>query len=205
MNNYLSLEKNAKNSFAFSSGLKPELNQLASSLIEKAKEQGINLILTSGYRTSEQQQRLYDQGRLTEGPVITNAKPGKSKHEIGEAFDVAVIDENGRPSWPEDNSLWKRIGDIGKSIGLVWGGEFKTPDRPHFELKSYKRMKNTPDKGLQEIAKLCLDLLKKNPKKKFVKFKLDGKPYKAVLEQHIGGAVPISEWWHPGISLFELK
>jgi hypothetical protein len=189
------------------SGLKPELQSLAQKLIEQAKMQGINLIVTDTLRTKKQQEALYNQGRTTEGPIVTNAKPGTSLHEQGLAFDVAVLDKNGKPSWPNDINLWNLIGKIGLSLGLEWGGNFKSPDYPHFQKKNnsiskneFIRMREVPNEKLQLLAKIFLKRLRGKGYGSYQTFKLDGQIYKAVLEEHIGGNV---KGKHPGISLFK--
>lgn len=63
----------------------------------------------------------------------------RSKHLIGEAIDVAPFEEwrvNGANKllWDAKHPQWQRIGEIGESCGLVWGGRWKsTPDLGHFE------------------------------------------------------------------------
>ena len=105
----------------------------AMALLGAAKAEGIDLVVTDGLRTMEEQQALYDQGRTKPGPIVTNAPPGYSWHNFGLAFDVAIL-KNGRPTWPEDEALWQKIGALGKAQGLAWGGDFKSiKDRPHFE------------------------------------------------------------------------
>lgn len=123
-----------KNSSNFLIKLHPEMKAAAVALLEDAFDEGIDLTITQGFRSSQEQKRLYDQGRTTPGPIVTNAKPGVSKHEYGLAFDVAPLNDKGKPHWPEDNELWNKIGELGKAIGLRWGGDFTSiKDRPHFE------------------------------------------------------------------------
>jgi hypothetical protein len=66
----------------------------------------------------------------------TNAPAGRSKHEQGLAIDVVPMSPWGvRADY--DSPLWKQISNIGKGLGLVWGGDWpKQHDNPHFELKS---------------------------------------------------------------------
>jgi peptidoglycan LD-endopeptidase CwlK len=93
---------------------------------------GINLRLTSGLRTFEEQNELYSKGRPI-GKIVTNAKAGESYHNYGLAFDVALMDEN-KPNWNYNDPRWDKIGKLGKSLGFKWGGDFKTiSDKPHFE------------------------------------------------------------------------
>src|SRR5690606_32607205 len=104
------------------SSLDEKMQPMAMALLEAAKQAGINLTITQGYRSKSQQSALYEQGRTAPGPVVTNAKPGYSKHNFGVAIDVAPINEHGKPHWPNDEELWDKIGEIGESVGLKWGG-----------------------------------------------------------------------------------
>ena len=94
---------------------------------------GRPIVVTAGFRSFEEQERLYAQGRSTPGPIVTNARGGSSFHQYGVAFDVAFL-VNGRASW--DNNLpWERLGKMGELIGLEWGGRWTSfVDRPHFQL-----------------------------------------------------------------------
>lgn len=125
--------KGMKASLPFINRLDPAIQDLAKGLLVKAAQDGIELVVVQGLRTNEEQARLYAQGRTAPGAVVTNSPPGSSWHNFGLAFDVAIYN-NGKAEWPENEQLWQRIGAIGKSIGLEWGGDFKSiRDRPHFE------------------------------------------------------------------------
>lgn len=114
--------------------LDPSIRSMARELLTRASNVGIDLVVTQGLRTNAEQQRLYDQGRTTDGPIVTNAPPGSSWHNFGLAFDVAVLSPEGKATWPNDSTLWERIGQLGKASGLTWGGDFVSiKDRPHFE------------------------------------------------------------------------
>lgn len=103
----------------------------ATGLIILCEKEGMELLVTSTLRSFKEQADLYAIGRTKPGKKVTNAKPGQSWHNFGLAFDVVPL-VNGKAVW--DRPFWKRIGDLGKQIGLIWGGDFKTfKDRPHFE------------------------------------------------------------------------
>lgn len=96
------------------------------------KKLGITWVITDGYRSPAAQ------GNLSSG--VTNAGPLQSYHQYGLAIDVVSV-RNGKITYLSDgkqsNTDSKAIGLIGESLGLVWGGRFKTkngPDYPHFEL-----------------------------------------------------------------------
>jgi hypothetical protein len=64
-------------------------------------------------------------------PGSTNT-PLCGPHGFGLAFDVVPL-VNGKAIW-DNNGLWVKIGAIGKSLGLEWGGDWKTIiDKPHFQ------------------------------------------------------------------------
>ena len=112
--------------------LHPAMKPLAVKLLQEARKQGINLRITSGLRTETEQQALYDQGRTRPGKIVTNAKPWQSYHNYGLAIDVVPMNAANQPVW--NSKDWNKIGQIGKSIGLRWGGDFKNlVDKPHFE------------------------------------------------------------------------
>lgn len=112
--------------------LRKALVQKVYQLIELAAQDGHLLLVTQGYRSSEEQNKLYAQGRTTKGKIVTNAKGGQSKHNTGQAVDLAFI-VNGEVVWTE--SLYKKIGVWAKIVGLKWGGDWKTfKDKPHVEI-----------------------------------------------------------------------
>jgi len=93
---------------------------------------GIDVLITATYRSTEEQARLYAQGRTTPGTRVTNARPGDSFHNVRRAFDFVPLIQ-GKLSW-HDRALFERIGLIGESAGLEWGGRWKgLKDRPHFQ------------------------------------------------------------------------
>lgn len=106
---------------------------MAEALLILCKDKGIDVILTSTYRDKESQDALYAQGRTTPGKKVTNAKGGQSMHNWRVAFDVVPV-INGKAVWNDDN-LWNRVGEIGESVGLEWGGRWsKFIDRPHLQF-----------------------------------------------------------------------
>lgn len=114
--------------------LHPAVASRARDLVARMRAEGFPIVVTQGYRTMEQQAKLYAQGRTAPGAIVTNALPGSSWHNFALAFDVAPLDADGQPHWPQDESLWQRIGAFGKALGLFWGGDFaKVKDWPHFE------------------------------------------------------------------------
>ena len=113
--------------------LVPPAKQRAQAFVEAAKAKGIDLLVTSTYRDNESQAALYAQGRTTPGDVVTNARPGQSWHNYRCALDVVAL-VNGKPSWNKKDPIWQKIGEIGKSCGLEWAGDWVTfKEFPHFQ------------------------------------------------------------------------
>lgn len=149
-------------------------NQMKSFILEAYYRFGIDLRVTDGFRTVEQQDRLFAQGRtqtqieakkkqlgitrtIAANPgagVVTKAIGGYSNHNFGLAIDV-VPSENGRLNW--NTQSWPVIGLIGESRGLEWGHRWKSiDDKPHFQNlqgKTLKELRALPkdDKGLPII------------------------------------------------------
>ena len=105
---------------------------------------GRDLIVTCVYRSPDEQQRLYKQGRFgNSGPIVTNAdgRTNKSKHNVfpARAIDCAVL-EGGKAVWREE--VYWPLGAIARECSLIWGGDWNGNgkrdesfiDYPHVEL-----------------------------------------------------------------------
>lgn len=123
-------------------GLHPEVAEKAALVKQIAADQGILIRYTDGYRSFEHQDALYNQGRTTEGQVVTNARGGESYHNYGLAIDFVLTDHYGNAYWSLDRdtngngvSDWEDVGNIAKSVGFNWGGDWTSfPDYPHLQL-----------------------------------------------------------------------
>lgn len=114
-------------------GVHPTVAAKARQLISLAYKEGIPIIITQGFRSIEEQNKLYEQGRTKPGKIVTNARGGYSYHNFGLAFDFAILNADGSVNWTVD-SRWKRVAQIGESLGLEWGGDWKGfKDYPHFQ------------------------------------------------------------------------
>ena len=122
--------------------LEPEFAEKIKLLI-KATEMATQLkwIITSGRRTMAEQLKLYEQGRTAPGKVVTNARPGSSAHNFGLAADLAPMRRDGRIWWEAPKSVWQKMADLAREMGMVSGFYFKTIyDAPHVEDgKRYRR------------------------------------------------------------------
>lgn len=144
--------------------LTKEMQELVHLFLKRLDDQNIKYSIIETLRTKGTQEAFYAQGResladvnnkreavglwkITEDDndrVVT--KTMNSKHLLGKAIDIAPIINNRIP-WnvnsKEVADAWRRIGEIGLSVGLDWGGTWKPLDEfglgwdlPHFEMKT---------------------------------------------------------------------
>lgn len=109
--------------------------------VKICKARGIDVIITSTFRDFESQNALYAQGRSTPGHIVTNAKGGDSYHNYKVAFDFVPV-VNGKAQWG-DIGLFRKCGEIGKSLGLEWAGDWHSfKEYAHLQLTGGKTLKD---------------------------------------------------------------
>lgn len=115
------------------SDVKPELAEKCATIIALAASEGFTLIVTNGYRSIAEQNKLYRIGRrgVRGERIVTNAAGGQSNHNFREAVDFAFV-VAGEISWNE--ALYENLGRWARRVGLKWGGDWKFRDMPHVEL-----------------------------------------------------------------------
>lgn len=112
--------------------LQPYVEYLANKFLEKCASQNFPVVIYYTLRTIQEQNNLYAQGRTKPGKIVTNAKGGQSYHNYGLAFDAAPL-VNGQIDW-NNEALYRKMGSIGQSVGLEWGGSWVSfKDTPHFQ------------------------------------------------------------------------
>lgn len=142
--------------------LHPDLQKKIKQLQDICKKSGITIGISECLRTVAEQDAFYAQGRTKPGIKVTNCKGGtySSMHQWGVAFDFYLImdvDGDGKTnddSYNDATGLFEKVGKLGQSIGLEWGGSWKSPvDKPHFQLpywgstaKKLKEQYGTPEK-----------------------------------------------------------
>jgi len=108
-------------------------------LIIQARKEKLNVGIFNALRSFDAQKTEYAKGRDDAGriidkeAVVTYSRPGYSLHQYGLACDIVFKTINSQWTW-DDRYNWKRLGEIGESFGLTWGGRWTTPkDLPHFQ------------------------------------------------------------------------
>lgn len=117
--------------------LHPTVAALCRKHLDACAREGIDLLITSTYRDAESQNALFAQGRTAPGRIVTNARGGQSFHNYRVAYDVVPM-QHGKPLWDttgEDGKVWQRVGELGKSVGLDWAGDWISfREYPHFQF-----------------------------------------------------------------------
>ncbi|MEY2497292.1 MAG: peptidoglycan LD-endopeptidase CwlK [Verrucomicrobiota bacterium] len=103
---------------------------------------GFTVRILSGTRTFAEQAILFEKHQHG-GPLA--ARPGRSNHNFGIAWDVGVFNQQG--AYIDDlidkktmtskavDAEYKKAGAHGKAGGLFWGGDWSNPDFPHFQMR----------------------------------------------------------------------
>lgn len=114
--------------------LHPRFAEKLKELDRYCSSNNMNLEFSTGYRSIEEQNKLYAQGRTEPGQKVTNAKGGYSQHNYGIAADFF---KNVKNHAYDDADFFEKVGAQAKSIGLAWGGDWTQPDRPHLYLPDW--------------------------------------------------------------------
>lgn len=141
--------------------LHPELQQKITELRSLCEKKGLKIGIGECLRTAEEQDAFYAQGRTKPGSIVTNARGStySSQHQWGIAADFYRND--GKGAFNEEGNFFYRVGALARSVGLGWGGDWKSPvDKPHLYLPQWgsttaqlKQMYGTPDKFMQTWVK----------------------------------------------------
>lgn len=138
--------------------INPNFLSLCKQLVENCKARGVLFYAISGFRSEQEQAKLYAQGRTTPGKIVTNAKPYQSLHNFGLAIDFCAdkdaTKEGLQPDW--NMAQYKILQEEAHKLGLTSGLDFKSfPEGPHIQLKISKPLpeleKVFKTKGLEAV------------------------------------------------------
>lgn len=118
----------------------PELQTIYREWQMQCAHAGIGARAIVTWRSSADQDKAKADG-------LSNAGAGKSPHNCcdvdgdpaSKAFDFGVFEQNGDYVTNGSDPRYARAGTIGKDLGLVWGGDFKSfHDPDHLEMPNWK-------------------------------------------------------------------
>lgn len=110
--------------------LSPSFKPIAMELLARCVEAGIPVMIVDTLRTAAEQAENIKKG-------VSWTK--NSKHLTGDAIDICPFETYqlhgpDKLQWNSADPVWQKIGTIGESLGLRWGGRWSKPDSGHFEL-----------------------------------------------------------------------
>lgn len=110
--------------------LSPIFRPVAVELLAKLTEAGICVMIIDTLRTQEEHA-----ANLAKGVSWTR----HSKHLDGLAIDLCPyliwqLKGSDKLQWDASDPAWEKMGEIGESLGLRWGGRWKQRDMGHFEM-----------------------------------------------------------------------
>ena len=100
--------------------LYPPMRARIEAIISDAAKQGHKLMVLETYRSPARQEMLFRQGATQLEKV--------GVHGYGLACDLAFLSPDGSVNWKADFSV---LGKLAASHGLIWGGDWGEPDKPH--------------------------------------------------------------------------
>lgn len=99
--------------------LEPVTRGAVEKIIQFATQAGVQLKVLETYRSVERQAELFRQGATKLQQV--------GVHHYGLACDLGIV-IGGQVNWKANYAV---IGGYAKTFGLVWGGDWGEPDKPH--------------------------------------------------------------------------
>jgi len=136
--------------------LEPEFRSKLDKLVELAwRKHGLKVIFSEGVRSDEDQNTKYKEKK-------SNAEAGESPHQYSVGVDFAFKGAKGTGETFRDKGGYKKssgdfalVGELAKQLGLVWGGDFTTPDRTHLEVANFlgSYISQMPDSFLDKKIK----------------------------------------------------
>jgi peptidoglycan L-alanyl-D-glutamate endopeptidase CwlK len=127
-----------------------ELKKIYDEICKAFEGRNVGVRFVQVFRSFEEQNRMFAQGRTTAGLKVTNARGGQSYHNYGLAVDFCLLyDKNEDGKITKEEIIWDRAADLDKDkicdwmevvmiftkYGWKWGASFK--DYPHFEKSPF--------------------------------------------------------------------
>jgi hypothetical protein len=95
-------------------------------LLKMATDMNLWFHVTSGYRSFDEQNEIFEQGRSLPGQIVTQAQGGQSLHNFGLAIDVVrnqlVQSPLVKPVW--EKTAYEDLNKLSQEVDLEWGGNW---------------------------------------------------------------------------------
>lgn len=112
--------------------LEPRFARAVAELAARMERRGFPVVLVEGYRSPERQDAL-----AQSGAGVTRARAFQSRHQFGEAADLAPVRDGRIVLSERDPWGWQAyqvLGEEAEAMGLVWGGRWSLRDYGHVEM-----------------------------------------------------------------------
>lgn len=114
----------------------PKLQLIIPQIISQCAAQGLPVLVTDGWRSKDEQDKIYAQGRTSPGAIVSNVRWPYSAHNWGVAFDFCR-NVRGR-EYDDTDKFFSKVAAVAKSFGLEWGGDWRNfVDKPHLQLPEF--------------------------------------------------------------------
>jgi peptidoglycan LD-endopeptidase CwlK len=125
-----------------------KVRPIFSNFIQKIKDLGWDVRITSGYRTFQEQDALHKEN-------ASNGLPGRSWHNYGASCDINAEKDGKLLRKASSIAEWEASGipALAKSMGLKWGGLFTTYHDPiHFEFPLASSIQVAYDAAIKQFG-----------------------------------------------------
>ncbi|MDB4950936.1 MAG: hypothetical protein JWM27_3585 [Gemmatimonadetes bacterium] len=112
--------------------LAPAFRAAVQKAVDECNRRGLDAFVYEGFRSQELQKLYYARGRTVIPPheTVTNAATNLySWHGYGLAVDVI----SQAHEWSVPDEWFGKVAAVFKQFNCKWGGDWKTPDLPHFQ------------------------------------------------------------------------
>jgi peptidoglycan LD-endopeptidase CwlK len=113
--------------------LAPRFRTVVEDALRECERLSLQAVVYETYRSDALQKLYYARGRTVRPPdrTVTNAPDNlASWHGYGLAVDVI----HRRKRWDMPDAWFHAVAKVFKSSGCDWGGDWRRPDLPHFQL-----------------------------------------------------------------------
>lgn len=137
--------------------LTPEFKDIVIQLLQAGYENGMNPQVSCGYRSPEEQDKLYAQGRSEKGAKITNSRRYQSLHQYHIAVDLFFLDSANKATFNQNDyhtlyllACKKHLDSQGLEWSGNWSGGFK--EMCHFQLGKQDWRELAKEDGIDPIT-----------------------------------------------------
>ena len=117
--------------------LSPVMRALTVEFLARLAEAGIYVKILETWRSEERQKELLKRGvSWTQNSKHCRMKDGAPAADAVDLipWEYWSLWEGNKLLWDSDAKIWQKIGAIGESLGLRWGGRWTQKDMGHWEI-----------------------------------------------------------------------